>query len=53
MNLSSVGPKASLRDAGHRMGAGPNQTFDVKSFRGNLYKQTLSPSWSKTRLRAA
>ena len=33
--------------------AGANQTIDVKSYRGNLYKQTLSPSWSKTKLREA
>ena len=28
-------------------------TIDVTSYRGNLYKQTLSPNWSKSRLRDA
>lgn len=32
---------------------GAYQTFDVRSYRGNLYKQTLSPDWSKRRLREA
>ena len=32
---------------------GANLTMDVKSYRGNLYKQTLSPDWSKRRLRQA
>lgn len=30
-----------------------SQTIDLKSYRGNLYKQTLSPDWSKRRLKAA
>ena len=32
---------------------GKKQTLDVQGYRGNLYKQTLSPSWSKSRLREA
>jgi len=27
--------------------------LDLKSYRGNLYKQTLSPDWSKTNMRVA
>ena len=30
-----------------------NTTLDVRGYRGNLYKQTLSPSWSKSKLREA
>ena len=30
-----------------------SNTLDVKGYRGNLYKQTLSPSWSKRRLKEA
>ena len=28
-----------------------NKTIDLSAYRGNLYKQTLSPSWSKGKLR--
>ena len=27
--------------------------MDLKTYRGNLYKQTLSPDWSKTNMREA
>lgn len=30
--------------------AAQNNTIDFKGYRGNLYKQTLSPSWSKSKL---
>jgi hypothetical protein len=40
------GQSNALRETG-------NKTIDLSTYRGNLYKQTLSPEWSKTQLREA
>ena len=41
---------AARRNNHSALREGANNTLDVKSYRGNLYKQTLSPDWSKRRL---
>lgn len=38
--------KSVLKDSG-------KTAIDIRGYRGNLYKQTLSPNWSKTKLREA
>ena len=42
--MAKRGESTALRESG-------NRTIDLSGYRGNLYKQTLSPSWSKDKLR--
>ena len=44
--MTGRGKSDMVRDNG-------NKTIDLSKYRGNLYKQTLSPTWSKTQLQEA
>ena len=52
-NMSDKGPRAHRRNNSSAFEKAANNTMDLTAYRGNLYKQTLSPNWSKTRLREA
>ena len=43
---------STIRQAGNSRVQVSNK-LDISAYRGNLYKQTLAPSWSKTKLREA
>lgn len=51
----SVGSQMKMQEAYYKTGGreSPQKALDLTAYRGNLFKQTLSPQWSKTQLRQA